>query len=124
MAYINTCVAFLCFVCVLPSRFFLLVCFSCCLRHFKFLFHFIFFPFSLLISCFHFFLSIHSLFSRIYEHTYFTFSYLVCTHLPLIYFTNKAILFGDFAVSGIQIQQFFAYSFQNEKETFSFLSLL
>jgi hypothetical protein len=49
MAYSNTCVAFLCFVCVFPSGLFLLVCISFSLRHFQFLFHFIFFPFSLLI---------------------------------------------------------------------------
>lgn len=90
MAYINTCVAFLCFVRVFPSGFFLLVCFSFCLRHFQFWFRFIFFPFSLLIYfLLSFFLfSIHSVFSCIYKHTYITSIYLVCTHLPLIYFTN------------------------------------
>ena len=109
--------AFLYFVCVcvcvcVSFWIFLLVCLSFCLRHFHSLYRFIFLPFSLLIYIMlspFFLFSVHSASSCAYEHTYFMFNYLVCTHFPLIYFTNKEILLGDFSISGFQMQQFFAW---------------
>jgi hypothetical protein len=92
MAYSNTCFAFLCFVCV----YFLLGC-SCLSA-----FHLVYVTFSFvplyflsifiiyLFPDFALFFSIHSvLYTNI--RSSFTFNYLVCTHLPLIYFTNKPI---------------------------------
>jgi hypothetical protein len=109
--------ALLYFVYVFPSGFFLLVCFSFCLRHvqslsvlFSFHFHYLF------ISCFQLYLfSIRSVFCYVYEHKYFVFSYSVCTHLPLIYFTNTLILFHDVSLSCFQMQQFL-HGFQNENK--------
>jgi hypothetical protein len=130
MAYINTYASLLCVcvcVCVCISFWVLFACLLFILFASRsILVRFIFFPSSSLIYFLlsPFLFSIRSVFCYVYEHTYFVFSYSVCTHLPLICFTNTLILFHDFSLSCFQMQQFL-HGFQNENETFfSFLSLL